>query len=150
MKTWILSTGVALIAGLFYLGCFNSTNSINNKITFDNISEGDVYVNFRGSLIDVHSGDTTVVSDIPKGNYSYSITNSAPAGATSSTSSGAVAGILAMKAGTKIQFLFSSTLISGSYTLYVTESSSDSVSTSLGITLPIQNDQKTNTIITGP
>jgi hypothetical protein len=150
MKTWILLTGATLITGLFYLGCFNSSNSMNNRVIFDNISEGDVYVNFRGSLIDIHSNDTTIVSNIPRGNYIYSITNSTPDGATSSTIQGSVTGTLAMNAGTSIQFLFYSTFLSGNYTLYVTESSNDSVGTSSSITLPGQNERKTNTIITGP
>lgn len=147
MKAWLLSTGGIFLTTLLLMGC---TNSINNSVTFKNISDGDIYINFRGSVITVASGQTTVVSNIPKGLYSYSTTYSVPATASSSEAQGSVTGTLTLKAGTKILFLYSSTLFNGTYTLYVTISNSDdqSTSTSTKIAVPAQNEQKTN--LTGP
>jgi hypothetical protein len=127
------------------MGC---SNSINNSVTFKNISDGDIYINFRGSIITVAAGQTTVVSNIAKGQYNYSTTYSVPATASSSGAQGNVTGTLTLKAGTKILFLYSSTLFNGAYTLFVTISNSDDQSTSSKIGLPAQNEQKTN--LTGP
>jgi hypothetical protein len=148
MKTWLLSTGVIVLIILFYVGC---SNSINNSVTFQNMADADVYVNFRGSVIDVASGQKTVINNIPKGNYNYSTTYTVPAGATGSATLGNLSGTVALKAGTKIFFLYSSTLLEGTYTISLNISSSDSVSTtSSSITLPRQNEHKSNTTLTGP
>ena len=114
----------------------------NNSITIKNISDGDIFFNFRGSIIDVASGQTSVISNIPKGTYNYSTTYTVPAGATGSSATGDMTGTLTMNAGTKIQFLYSSTLLSGTYTISVTISDSDNQSTSSKIALPGQNVQK--------
>jgi hypothetical protein len=148
MKTWLLSTGVIVLLILSYVGC---SNSINNNVTFQNMADADVYVNFRGSVIDVASGQKTVVSNVPVGNYNYSTTYTVPAGATGSATLGNLSGTVTFKAGTKILFLYSSTLLDGNYTISLNVSSSDSVSTTnSSITLPGKNERKTNSTLTDP
>ncbi|MHB8578327.1 MAG: hypothetical protein ACYDA4_00490 [Ignavibacteriaceae bacterium] len=114
-----------LFVSVFLSGC---SNTINNSITFQNLASGDVYVNFRGSLITIPAGQTSSVNQIPNGTYNFSTTYSIPAGALSSSSVGNLSGSLVIKAGTKILFVYSSTLQSNVYVLSVTESNSDSQS----------------------
>ena len=89
MKTWLLSTGVIVLIILFYVGC---SNSINNSVTFQNMAIRDVFVNFRGSVIDVASGQKTVINNIPKGNYNYSHYIYSTCGATGSATLGNLSG----------------------------------------------------------
>jgi hypothetical protein len=149
MKTWLLSTGVIVLSALLFIGC---SDSINNNVTIKNLSDGDVYLNFRGSVFDIASGQTTVISNIPKGSYTYSTTYTVPAGASGSATQGNMSGTLILNAGTKILLLYSSTLISETYTIYVTISDSDnqSTSTSTNSVLPGKNERKTNLNLTGP
>jgi|WetSurMetagenome_2_1015567.scaffolds.fasta_scaffold511118_2 hypothetical protein len=147
MKPWLLSSGILVIAALLFMGC---SNSINNKITIKNMADGDIYFNFRGSVIDVASGQTTVISNIPKGTYNYSTTYIVPAGTTSSTSQGDLSGTFTLNAGTNIELLFSSILLNGTYTISVTISNSDSQSTSTKIGVSGQNEQKTSSSLTDP
>jgi len=141
MKAWLLSTAVFLLPLLLFWGC---SNSINNSISFKNISAGDVYINFRGSVITVASGQTSVLSNVPKGIYDYSTTYSIPAGASGANIQGNATGTLTLKAGTKIQFLYSSTLFNGTYTIYITISNSDDQTTSSKISLPAPNEHRNN------
>jgi hypothetical protein len=149
MKTWLLSTGIMVLTALLYMGC---SSSINNNITINNLSEGDVYVNFRGSVIDIASGQTSVISNIPKGSYTYSTTYNVPAGVSGSATEGNMTGTLTVNAGTKILILYSSTLLGGTYTISVSISDSDNQTqtTSPNIALPGQTERKTNLNLTGP
>jgi len=108
----------------------NCSSSPNNSVTFQNMSSGDVYINFRGQMITIPAGKTSSVKNIPNGTYSYSTTYSVPAGVTSTNSQGNVSGTLQIKVGTKILFVYSSTMLSGTYTIYVTISNSDDQSSS--------------------
>ncbi|MHB1685898.1 MAG: hypothetical protein ACYCVH_00740 [Ignavibacteriaceae bacterium] len=113
---------IFLLLPVFLSSC---SNSVNNSITFQNLASGDVYINFRGGLITVPAGQTSSIKEIPSGIYSYSTTYSVPAGATSSSSQGNLMGTLNIKAGTKILFVYSSTLQTGVYTISITISNSD-------------------------
>jgi hypothetical protein len=73
-----------------------------------------------------------------------------PAGVSGSSVEGNTSGTLILNAGTKIQFLYTSTILNGSYTLSVSISNSDSQSKSSNIVLPGQNGRKTDTNITAP
>lgn len=110
-------------------GC--STN-IENKITFQNLASNKIYVNFRASVIEVEAGATTVISEIPKGTYSYETTYEIPAGTLSSKAEGEVSGELTLKAGTKILIVYSSTFSDGFYTIGATMTTSDDLSDSGG------------------
>ncbi len=111
-----------LFIPVFLSGC---SSTINNSITFKNLASGDVYVNFRGSLITIPAGQTSSINQIPNGTYNYSTTYSIPAGATSSSSVGNLSGSLVIKAGTKILFVYSSTLQTNVYVISITVSNSD-------------------------
>jgi len=147
MKPWLLSSGIFVIAALLFLGC---SNSINNKITIKNMADGDIYFNFRGSIIDVAAGQTTVISNIPKGKYNYSTTYIIPAGTTSSTAQGDMSGTFTLNAGTNIGLLYASILSNGTYTISVTISNSDNQATSTKIDISGQNERKTNISLTEP
>jgi hypothetical protein len=110
-------------------GC---SGKVNNSVTFKNLSQGTVYVNFRGEAIEVTVGNTSIVQEIPKGTYNYSTTYSVPASATSSSVQGPVTGNMNIAAGTKILIIYSSTLINGIYLLSATISNSDDQGTLTG------------------
>ena len=124
MKKWclFLLTVTTVFSLTAYWGC---STSVNNSITFKNLAAGDIIVNFRGQDISVAAGGTGVIKEIPQGTYKYETTYSIPAGATSSATTGDVAGQVVINAGTKILILYSSTLINGVYTLSATTSNSD-------------------------
>jgi len=111
-----------ILSFIFINGC---SGKVNNSVTFKNLSQGTVYVNFRGNAIAVTPGNSSTVQEIPKGIYNYATTFSVPAGVISSTSQGAVSGNLTIVAETKILIIYSSTLINGTYTLFANVSSSD-------------------------
>ncbi len=114
---------VFFVFGLISFGGCSSTS--NNSVTFTNYTQGDLYINFRGSLINVPAGQNSVIKEIPKGTYNYATTFSVPAGTTSSSSQGNLNGTIKVQAGTKILFLYSSTFSNGAYTVFVTMSNSD-------------------------
>lgn len=121
----------------FVLMCFaGCSSSANNSIVFNNTTDGNIYINFRGSLINVPSGQNSVIKEIPKGTYNYATTFAVPAGTTSSSSQGNLNGTLKIQAGTKILFLYSSTFSNGAYTVYVTMSNSDDQSATTNPTAP--------------
>jgi hypothetical protein len=124
-KTLLLAT--LIISSMFFYSC---STSYNDQITLDNQSSSDISFNFRGEVVSAAAGSTVYIKEVPQGTYDYSTSYSLPAGATSSTTEGNFQGNVTMNAGTKILFLFSSTLNSGSYTIYVTESNSDDQSSS--------------------
>lgn len=118
----ILFNIVLLLLSFVYLNC---SNTVNNSITFQNLSSGDVYINFRGQMITARAGTVSSVKQIPNGTYSYATTFSAPAGVSSITTQGNVTGTLQIKVATKILFVYSSTNSNGTYTVSVTMSNSD-------------------------
>jgi hypothetical protein len=111
-----------ILSFVFINGC---TGKVNNSVSFRNLSQGTVYINFRGTAFTVNPGSTSIIQEIPKGTYNYSTTFSIPAGTIGASTQGAVNGNLTIIAGTKITILYSSTLINGAYILYATISSSD-------------------------
>lgn len=111
-----------ILTFIFINGC---SAKINNSVTFTNLSQGNVIVNFRGEAITVTPGNSVIVQEIPKGTYNYDTNYSIPANAISGSSQGAVSGNLIISAGTKILILYSSTVIGGAYILIATISSSD-------------------------
>jgi hypothetical protein len=111
---------------IFTFICLNGcSGKVNNSVSFRNLAQGIVYINFRGDAITVNPGSSAVVQEIPKGTYNYATTFSIPAGAIGASTQGAVTGNLIITAGTKITVFYSSTLINGAYILYATISSSD-------------------------
>ncbi len=112
-----------LVLGLLIItGC---STSVNNSITFKNSSDSELRINFRGGVIDVAAGKTSVISEIPKGTYDYATTFSVPSGITGSSAKGDVSGSVDIKAGTKILVFYTSAFTGGTYTLNATKTSSD-------------------------
>ncbi|MDR3609198.1 MAG: hypothetical protein P4L27_01385 [Ignavibacteriaceae bacterium] len=111
-------------------GC---SNKVNNSVTFQNLSDGTILANFRGNAIEVSSGNSATVQEIPKGLYNYSTAIlTVPSGTVTKTLQGATSGSMTIAAGTKILVVYSSTLASGSYILTASLSSSDDQSTVTG------------------
>ncbi len=133
MKKWLLSFAVFFTAVITFSGC---STSINNSITFQNLSGSDLSVNFRGSRIDIAAGKTSEVKNIPAGTYDYATIYTVPAGVTSVSTQGNFSGKVTVSGGTKVLFIYTSTLTSGIYTLYVTSSNSDSQSSTTTTTGP--------------
>ena len=96
-----------------------------NKITLQNIAEGDVYLNFRGTQTLVSSGSTIELQDIDKGEYEYETVYEVPSGATSFSAEGEMSGTLILTAGTKILVIYSSVFNEGSYSIFASVTSSD-------------------------
>ena len=120
---YIISLSVCIILTFMLIG--GCSGKVNNSVTFKNLSQSTVYVNFRGEAIEMTIGNTSTIQEIPKGTYNYSTTYSVPAGAISSSVQGAVTGNLNIAAGTKILIIYSSTLLNGVYLLSATISNSD-------------------------
>jgi hypothetical protein len=97
-----------------------------NKITLQNIADGDIYLNFRGSQTLVPSGSTIELQDVDKGEYEYETVYSIPFGASSHAAEGEMSGTLKLTAGTKILVIYSSVFDQeGAYTIYASVTSSD-------------------------
>jgi hypothetical protein len=111
------------LAFILINGC---TSKVNNSVTFQNLSDGTILANFRGSAIEVASGNSAIVQEIPKGVYLYSTTIvTVPPGTLNNNLQGAVSGSITMNAGTKILVVYSSSFIDGTYLVSATISSSD-------------------------
>lgn len=98
-----------------------------NKITFQNLADGDVYLNFRASRIDVPSGATVELQEIDKGEYEYETIFSIPFGATDFDSDGEMSGTFNLRAGTKILVIYTSVFDEGTYSIYASVTSSDDI-----------------------
>lgn len=114
----------ALVFVLFF-GFWGCSKEYETNLTLKNLAAGAIYLNFRGEVTTVAAGKTVVLSDLPKGTFSYSTTYSVPAGISNSASVGDLAGEIVIKAGTKVMILYSSTLSEDSYTIYATKTTSD-------------------------
>lgn len=127
---------VTLLIFVLLFSLTSCSSKVDNSLTFKNMSASTLYVNFRGEVITVSEGETKIVKEIPKGTYDYSTTYSVPPTTVSSGTQGAVSGQVVLKAGTKILVLYSSTFVSGVYTLYATISNSDNLDTEDSLTGP--------------
>jgi hypothetical protein len=97
-----------------------------NKIILQNIADGGVYLNFRGTQTFVPSGSTIELQDIDKGEYEYETVYEVPSGATSFSAEGEMSGTLKLTAGTKILVIYSSVFSEeGGYTIYASVTTSD-------------------------
>ena len=99
-----------------------------NKITIQNLADGDVILNFRGSQIEVLSQSTVVLQDIDKGEYEYETVFSLPYGITTFDSQGDMTGTFTLRAGTKISVIYTSVTSEDTYTIYASVITSDDLS----------------------
>jgi hypothetical protein len=120
-KISILFLFVAISLPLFT----NCSSTVENSLKVQNLASNDVYLNFRASLIQVRSGETVELKELPKGTYDYETIYEIPSGATSTTAEGEVSGEFIIKAGTKILVVYTSTFIENSYTIFASVTSSD-------------------------
>jgi len=121
MKQKLTYLSFALLAFIL----LNCSEGALNSITFKNMASNDVFINFRGSQVDVPSGSTVVLEDIDRGEFEYETIYEIPAGTTSSSVEGEGAGTIIMDAGTDVLVIFTSTYIDFAYTLYVSVTSSE-------------------------
>jgi hypothetical protein len=103
----------------------NCSEGVDNSITFQNMASGDVFVNFRGSKVDVPSGSTVVLEDIDRGEFQYETIYQIPSGTTNSSVEGEGAGTIIMDAGINVLVIYTSTFVDGTYTLYVSVTTSE-------------------------
>jgi len=121
MNTKVIFSLLILLSVTF-LSC---SDSVNNSVTFQNLASNNVYVNFRGSKVDVPSGSTVTLKDIDKGEFQYETIYEIPAGATSSSVEGEGTGTIIMDAGTKVLVLYTSTFVESAYTLFISITTSE-------------------------
>lgn len=107
---------------LSFQGC---KTTVDNRLSFNNLSTTDLIINFRGQVIKAAIGQRVDIRGISKGTYTYATDFSIPVGATSKAINGDVSGTVKIKAGTKILIIYTSTLLNGIFTLSATLSSSD-------------------------
>jgi len=103
----------------------NCSSTVENSLKIQNLASNDIYLNFRGSLIEVKSGEIVEQKELPKGTYDYETIYEIPSGATASSAEGEAAGEFLIKAGTKILVVYTSTFIENKYTLFASVTSSD-------------------------
>ena len=121
-KTMKKILAVLFISIFVFWGC---SSEYETNLTLKNLAAGAVYLNFRGEITTVPAGRTVVLSDLPKGTYTYVTTYAVPAGITNSSSVGELTGEVTIKGGSKILILYSSTLTEDSYTIYASRTSND-------------------------
>jgi hypothetical protein len=103
----------------------NCSSTVENSLKIQNLASNNVYLNFRGSLIEVNSGEIVEVKELPKGTFDYETIYEIPSGATGSSAEGEAAGEFLIRAGTKILVVYTSTFIDNNYTLFASVTSSD-------------------------
>lgn len=121
MKKFAFLT-ILFAAIVIFSGC---ESSVDNSITLKNMSQGKIVFTFRAQEIEVQSGQTVTIKDIPRGTFAYSTVYEIPANTTSFAEEGDLASDLTIKAGTDILIVYTSTFIENTYTIYATMSSSD-------------------------
>lgn len=114
-----------LLFALTSISLLSCSDGPINKITFQNLADGDVFVNFKGSQIEVLSQSTVELEDIDKGEYEYETIFTLPFGTTEFSSEGEMSGSFILRAGTKIIVTYTSVSIEGKYTIYASVTSSN-------------------------
>ena len=114
-----------LLLAIMSISLLSCSEGPINKITFQNLAAGDVYVNFKGSQIEVPSQTSVVLEDIDKGEYEYETVFSIPYGTTSFSSEGDISGTFIFRAGTKILVIYSSVFSEGSYSIFASVTNSN-------------------------
>ncbi|OGU67837.1 MAG: hypothetical protein A2W30_00090 [Ignavibacteria bacterium RBG_16_36_9] len=122
MKKILKYITVLILFMSIFSGC---SDTVDNKITFQNFASNKIFINFRATLIQVDPGKSAVITEIPKGTFSYETTYEIPVGTISSRTEGAVSGEIVMNAGVKVLIVYSSTFTEGVYTLSASFSSSE-------------------------
>jgi hypothetical protein len=118
-----------LLLAILFISISSCSDGPINKITLQNLADGNVYLNFRGTQTLVPSGSTIELQDIDKGEYEYETVYEIPVGATAFSAEGEMSGSFILGAGTKILVIYSSVFDEeGSYTIYASVTSSDNMS----------------------
>jgi len=118
-----------LLLAILFISISSCSDGPINKITLQNLADGDVYLNFRGTQTLVPSGSTIELQDIDKGEYEYETVYEIPVGATAFSAEGEMSGSFILGAGTKILVIYSSVFDQeGNYTIYASVTSSDNMS----------------------
>jgi hypothetical protein len=112
----------SLILALQFISC---DASIENQIVFKNDAATDITVNFRATLIEVPSGGTVTLKEIPVGTYSYASIIAVPSGVTEVKTEGDVSGEFVLNPGTRILVYYTSMLTATTYTVFASVSSNE-------------------------
>jgi hypothetical protein len=123
-KQLIVLFTLAVISIISFTGC---EPFIENKITVDNRSSGDVKFIIAGKTYDVAANSSIVLPDFNKGTFEYSTIYKIPFGITDASTEGDVAGNMVLNAGTEISLIYTSVIDSTKYTLFGVLTSSDDV-----------------------
>lgn len=128
-----LFTPLFLAGFLLLQGC---GGTLNNSITVKNSATNTVYLNILGKLITLTPGQTQVIKNVQKGEYSYTTSYDVPSGVTGSSTEGSATGLVSIGPSTKITIFYTSRIQAqlggggaggqqSNYILIVTISSSD-------------------------
>jgi hypothetical protein len=116
---------ILVVLCISMLAFWSCSSDSGTSLTLKNMAAGSIYLNFRGEITTVAAGRTVVLSDLPKGTYSYVTTYAVPAGATSSSAVGELDGEIIVNPGTEVLIFYSSTLSEEVYTIYASKTSND-------------------------
>ena len=125
MKKTIILFAIISLSVITLVSC---SNTAGNKLTFNNLADEVVYVNFRAELIPVAPGEEVSLIDVDLGTYAYETTFELPAGAVSGQAEGDVSGELELRAGTNILIVYSSATLNDVYILSASMTTSDDLS----------------------
>ena len=117
-----------VIISLSIITLVSCSNTAGNKLTFNNLADEVVYVNFRAELIPVASGEEVSLVDVDLGTYAYETTFKLPGGVASGQAEGDVSGELELRAGTNILIVYSSATLNDVYILSASMTTSDDLS----------------------
>ena len=125
MKKILILFVLTSLCTITFISC---STTVNNGITIKNLASGDIHLNFRAELTTVKAGGEVTLSSLPKGLFEYNTTYEIPPGIISSQAEEGVSGQFAIKAGTKILIIYSSSIVENVYILSATLTSSDDLS----------------------
>ena len=100
---------------------------IENKITVLNQADGNVELVVAGKSYKILAHTNLVLSDFPKGTFTYETIYQIPLGISVAKAQGEVAGNMVLNAGTEILLKYISVIEDSSYTIFGILSSSDDV-----------------------
>ncbi len=131
----LFSAAAVVILILSSGGC---GGELTNSVTVKNTATNNVYLNAFGRVLTITPGQTQIVRNVQKGDYTYETSYDIPSGVTGTSAEGAISGSMTLGPSTKITIYYSSRIqqeagssgsAQSSYILIATVSSSDRSST---------------------
>lgn len=132
-KKLIFLIAFLTVISISFISCSDALE--NNEFTIKNSTEYPITLNFRAEEKAIPSNGEIVLSDIPKGTYTYGTIFGVPANVTVETE-GQVAGEITFNLGTKALLIFVANNTDNTYTIYGTLTVSEDLN-STGLVDPL-------------